>query len=84
MLVEIFVNVEDFNCFKEFVPDNSAAADTLARTARFYGDLFPSTGEVVIICGEPEARDLLTHATNHCQDSLVNIRAAIRRANFSA
>jgi len=83
VLVEIFVRVEDFNCFKEFVPDNSAASDTLARTARFYGNLFPSTGEVVIICGEPEARDLLTHATNHCQDSLV-IRAAIRRANFSA
>jgi len=43
-----------------------------------------TTGEVVIICGEPEARDLLTHANNHCQDSLINIRAAIRRAHFNA
>ena len=60
MPVEIFVNVGDFNCFKEAVPKESITAAALARIESHYVDSFPSRKEVVIVCCEREALALLS------------------------
>jgi hypothetical protein len=82
MQVQILMSIVDFNCFKKAIPKESIGATALARAENYYGDNFPTTGEIVIFCDEPEAMDLLAHAHTVCPESFDKIRNAIRKANF--
>lgn len=64
------------------VPKASIAAAALARTESHYADSFPSRGEVVIVCDESEALDLLSYAQQTFRESFSDIREALRKANF--
>jgi hypothetical protein len=82
MPVNIVVDVRDFYCFKEIVPKESMAASALARVESHYADSFPSCGEIVIVCEEQEALDLLAYAQKNFPVCFNTIREALRRANF--
>jgi hypothetical protein len=80
--VKILMTISAFNCFKKAAAKDSMAAAAITRAESSYGDSFPTSGQIVIVCDEPEAMDLLACASTHCRDSFDLIRDAIRKANF--
>jgi hypothetical protein len=77
---EIFFNMDDIECLARGVSDMSTVNELIFRGLRLR-QLSGATGQdVLVLCSENEARELLLHAQAQCDQSVEKILRAFEIA----
>lgn len=76
MQLVIFLNMEDIRCLAEGVSDASTVGELIFRALRLRQLSGTEGQDVIVLCNETEARELLKHAQSQCQQAVDKILRA--------
>ena len=83
MQLVIFLDMEDIDCLVKGVSDTSTVSDLIFRALRLRQISGASGQDVIVLCSDTEARELLRHAQAQCEECVEKILRAFQVAGVT-
>ena len=82
MQLVIFLNMEDAKCLASNVPETSVVGELIFRALRLRQMVGLDSHNVLVVCDETEARELLKRAQDECPQCVEKILRAFTLAGL--